>query len=116
MRRFVAITLLLLMLAAFLAPAALATVTTPLPACCRARGAHHCAMMVPRGGETQVKGQCCPYRKPLAFSVSAATPAATQAIAPAAAYSFLNDYYSEVFVSHRQLPHPQRGPPDSSLK
>jgi len=110
MRRLVAIPLLLLMLAAFLAPAALATVTKPMPACCRA-GAHHCATLVPRRGETQVKGQCCPYRKHLAFSVSAATPAARQGIAPAAAHSFLNDYYSEVFISHRESPHSQRGPP-----
>jgi len=116
MRRSVAITLLLLMLAAFLAPAAMATVTAPMPACCRARGAHHCATMVPSSGDTQVKGQCCSYRKHLAFSGSAATPAARQAIAPATAHSFINDYYSEVFLSHRESPHPQRGPPDPSLK
>jgi hypothetical protein len=117
MRRPVATALLLLMLAAFLAPAALATITTPMPACCRARGAHHCAMMVPSGGETQAKGQGCPYRRHPAFSVTAATPTATQAAAPAPAHSFLNGYYSEVFVSHRESPHSQRGPPpDSSLK
>jgi len=103
------------MLAAFLAPAALATVTTPAPACCRAAGAHHCSAMVPSGSGTQIKGQCCPYRKLVAVSVSAATPAATQASAPANAHSFLNDYYSEVFISRRESPYSQRGPPDSSL-
>jgi len=116
MRRFTAITLLLLILAAILAPAAVAAVTTPTPACCRAAGAHHCSAMVPSGSDTQVKGQCCPYRKPFTFSRSAAAPATTQAIAPATAHSFLNLHYSEVFVSHRELPHPQRGPPGSSLK
>jgi len=116
MRRSVAITLLLVMLAAFLAPAALAAVTAPVRACCRTAGAHHCATMVPSSSDTQIKGQCCPYRKHLAFSGSAATPAATQGFAPAAAHSLLNDYYSEVFISHRESPHPQRGPPDPSLK
>jgi len=116
MRRSVAITLLLLMLAAFIAPAALAATTSMLPACCRAGGRHHCAMTVPSGADTQVKAQCCPYRKHLAFSGSAAAPPATQAMAPAAAHSFLNDYYSEVFLSHRESPHSQRGPPDPSPK
>ena len=116
MRRLVAIPLLLLMLAAFLAPAALATVTPPVRACCRAAGAHHCATIIPSGSDTQIKGQCCPYRKLLAVSGSAATPRVTQAIAPAATHSFLNQLHTEVFISYRELPPSHRGPPDSSLK
>jgi len=116
MRRSTATTLLLLMLAAFLAPAAAATITNPLPACCRAAGPHHCsamaASMIPIG--IRVQGQSCPYRKPLAFSGSAATPRATQTVARAGAPSFLNQFYSEVFVSHREPPHSQRGPPPAS--
>jgi len=115
MRRPVAIALLLVMLAAFLAPAALAAVAPPVRACCRTAGAHHCAAMVPSGSETQIKGQCCPYRKLVAVFGSAAAPRAIQFIAPAATHSFLNQLYSEVFPSHRELPHSQRGPPDSSL-
>ncbi len=116
MRRSTATTLLLLMLAAFLAPAAVATVTTPTPACCRAAGLHHCSAMVPRGSEggTQFQGQSCPYRKPLAFSGSAAPPPAAETVAPAGAHSFLGDFYSEVFVSYREAPHSQRGPPPAS--
>jgi hypothetical protein len=113
MRRSVAITLLLLMLAVFLAPAALATVTNPLPACCRAEGRHHCsamaASMVPSG--VRVEGQSCPYRKPLVFFVSAAPPPAAKTVVPAATHSVLRESYSEVFVSHREPAHSQRGPP-----
>jgi len=118
MRRSTATALLLLMLAAFLAPAALATVTTPLPACCRATGPHHCSAMVPSvpEGGAQFRGDSCPYRKPVALSGSAATPPATQTVAPAGAHSVLHQLYSEVFLSHRESPHSQRGPPDSSLK
>ena len=116
MRRSTATTLLLLMLAAFLAPAALATATNPLPACCRAAGPHHCsamaASMVPSG--VRVQAQSCPYRKPLAFSGSAATPRATQTVALAGAHSFLGEFYSEVFISHREPSHSQRGPPPAS--
>jgi len=116
MRRSTAITLLLLMLAAVLAPAALATVTTPTPACCRAAGLHHCSAMVPSGpeGGAQFQGQSCPYRKPVAFPGAAATPRATQTLALAGAHSFLNQFYSEVFVSHREPPPSQRGPPPAS--
>lgn len=116
MRRPTATTLLLLMLAAFLAPAALATATNPMPACCRAAGPHHCSAMVPSGtkGGTQFQGHSCPYRKPVALSGSAATPRATQTVALAGAHSFLNQFYSEVFISHREPPHSQRGPPPAS--
>jgi len=116
MRRSTAIALLLLMLAAFLAPAAVATVTTPTPACCRAAGPHHCSAMVPSAteGGAQFQGDSCPYRKPVALSGSAATPPATQTVALAGAPSFLNQLYSEVFVSHREPPHSQRGPPPAS--
>jgi len=116
MRRSTATTLLLLMLAAFLAPAAAATITNPLPACCRAAGPHHCsamaASMVPSG--VRVQAQSCPYRKPLAFSGSAATPRATQTVALAGAHSFLDEFYSGAFISHRESPHSQRGPPPTS--
>jgi len=115
MRRSVATALLLLMLAAFVAPAALATAPTqPASACCRAAGRHHCFAMVPGESGPQIKGQRCPYRKLSAFSASAATARATQAIALADEYSFLNDFYSEVVYLRRELPHLQRGPPIAS--
>jgi len=113
MRRSTATTLLLLMLAAFLAPAALATVTNPTPACCRAAGPHHCSAMVPSGpeGGAQFQGHSCPYRKPPALSGSVAPPPASQAVALAGAHSSLTTFYSEAFISHREPPHSQRGPP-----
>jgi hypothetical protein len=116
MRRSTATALLLVMLAAFLAPAAVATVTNPTPVCCRATGPHHCSAMVPSGpeGGAQFQGHSCPYRKPVALSGAAATPNATQTAALAGAHSFLNAFYSEVFVSHRQPPYSQRGPPPAS--
>lgn len=116
MRRSTATALLLLMLAAFLAPAAVATATNPTPACCRAAGPHHCSTMAPTGpeGGAQFQGRSCPYRRPVALSGSAATPPATRTVAPAGAHSFLNQFYSEVFVSHREPPHSQRGPPPAS--
>jgi hypothetical protein len=116
MRRSTATALLMLMLAAFLAPAALATVTTPTPACCRAAGPHHCSAMVPSGpaGGAQFQGHSCPYRKPVALSGSAATPRAIQTVALAGAHSFLNTFYSEAFISRREPPHSQRGPPPAS--
>jgi len=116
MRRTVAIALLLVVLAAFLAPAALATVAPPARACCRASGPHHCATIIPSGSDPQIKGQCCPFRKLIAVSGSAAAPRATQFIAPAATHSFLSQLNSEVFFSHRESPPSQRGPPDSSRK
>jgi len=113
MRRSTASALLLLMVAAFLAPAALATATNPLPACCRAGGRHHCSAMaasvVPSG--VKLQGQCCPYRKHLAFSSSAAPPPAAETIALAGAHSFLNNFYSQLLLSHREPSHSQRGPP-----
>ena len=116
MRRSTATALLMLMLAAFLAPAALATVTTPTPACCRAAGPHHCSAMASSGteGGAQFQGHSCPYRKPVALSGSAATPRAIQTVALAVAHSSLNTFYSEVFLSHREPPHSQRGPPPAS--
>ncbi|MFI5088601.1 MAG: hypothetical protein ACHP7P_00910 [Terriglobales bacterium] len=116
MRRSTATALLLLMLAVFLAPAAVATVTTPTPACCRTAGRHHCSGMVPSGpeGGAQFQGDSCPYRKPVALSGSATTPRATQTVALAGAHSFLGEFYSEVFISHREPPHSQRGPPPAS--
>jgi len=118
MRRPVASALLLVMLAAFLAPAALAAVTPPIRACCRTSGTHHCSAMVPSGSEggAQFQGQACPYRKPVAVSGSAAAPRATQTVALAGAHSFLNQFNFEAFISRREPPHSQRGPPpDSSV-
>jgi hypothetical protein len=114
MRRSTATALLLLMLAAFLAPAALATVTILTPACCRAAGPHHCSAMAPSGpeGGAQFQAHSCPYRKPVALSGSAAPPPAIQTVALAGAHSFPGEFYSsEVFISHRERPHFQRGPP-----
>ncbi|HYN16295.1 MAG TPA: hypothetical protein VES66_10970 [Terriglobales bacterium] len=117
MRRSTATTLLLLILAAFLAPAALATATNPTPACCRTTGPHRCSATVPGGTDTglQVQGQSCPYRKPLTFSGSAAPPPAAETVAPADAHPFLNDFYHELFVSQGERPHPERAPPQPSL-
>jgi len=116
MRRPISILLLVLMLAALIAPVAVATVTAPTPACCRAGGRHHCsataASLVPSG--IRLQGQSCPYRKHLAFSVSAAPPPAAETVAPVGAHSVLHQFYSEVFISRRELPHSQRGPPHAS--
>jgi hypothetical protein len=116
MRRLTATALLLLMVAAFFAPAALATVTNPLPACCRAGGRHHCSMMrsiiVPAG--SRVLGKSCPYRKPLVFSSSVAPPPAAETVTPAGTCSVLGELYSAVLVSHRESPHSQRAPPSTS--
>jgi len=119
MRRSTAIMLLLLTLGAFFAPAVLATANNPLPACCRVGGRHHCsamtASMVPGGA--RVQGTSCPYHKPFVFSVSATPPPAAKIVAPGATHSVLRESYSEVFVSHREPAHSQRGPPSaSSLK
>jgi hypothetical protein len=118
MRRSIASTLLLLMVAALLAPAAVANVTSPVPACCRAGGPHHCAAMAASLGASgvRVEGQSCPYRKHLAFSISAAPPPATETIAPADPHPFLHEFYPELFVSQSQQAHPERAPPSSSMK
>jgi len=74
MRRSVSIALLLMMVAALLAPAAVATVTSPLPACCRGNGKHRCSMMARLRPSNQhqssgpaVRGttEPCPYRSML---------------------------------------------------
>ena len=111
MRRSTAIALLLLMLATFLAPAALATATNPIPACCRAGGRHHCSAMPPISGGTRVQGQSCPYRKPLMFSRSAAPPRAAETVTLGGTCSILGEFYSAVLVSHRESPYSQRAPP-----
>ena len=117
MRRSTATTLLLLMLAAFAAPLAAATGASPLAACCRAGGRHHCSGMDAGMGPGGVRfqGQSCLYRKPLAFSGSAAPPPATETVAPADAHPFLDEFYPELFVSHGQQTHPERAPPQASL-
>jgi len=106
------------MLVAFLAPAALATTANPLPACCRVRGRHHCsamtASMVPGGA--RVQGQSCPYRKPVAFSVSVAPPPATGRVVLADAHPFSNEFHPELFASRGELAFSQRGPPASAVK
>jgi len=115
MRRYTAITLLLLMLAAILAPAGAATVTTPMPACCRVTGAHHCSTVIgATGGEPQLQGQSCPHRKPVACTGCAAQPPAAETVAPANAHSFSSEFQPEFFVSLRKLPYSQRAPPSTS--
>jgi len=120
MRGFTAIVLLMLLLAAFLAPAALATaITNPLPACCRTGGAHHCSAMVPRAteGGAQFRGQFCPHRSPVACTGCAAPPPATETVALAHVHPFSSEFQPELLVSHREPPHSQRAPPhQSSLK
>ena len=111
MRRSTAITLLLLMLAALLAPTALATATNPIPACCRASGPHHCSAMPPISDGIQIQGQSCPYRKPLMFSRSAAPPRAAETVTLGGTCSILGEFYSAVLVSHRESPYSQRAPP-----
>jgi len=120
MRGFTAIVLVLLMLAALLAPATLATATTnPLPTCCRAGGAHHCAAMIPRAteGVAQFQGQSCPPRKLAACTGCAVPPPATETGALAVAHPFSSEFHPELFVSQGEQPHPERAPPQqSSLK
>src|SRR5262249_44736934 len=60
MRRGVSIAVLLLLLTITLAPLAQPTGSS-LPACCRAAGKHHCAMM-PAGDGFQSVPLACPYR------------------------------------------------------
>ncbi len=116
MRRSTASTLLLLTLGALLAPTAVANVSTPVPACCRAGGSHHCAAMALSMGTSgvRIQGQSCPYRKHLAFSVSAAPPPATQTVAPADPHPFLHEFYPELFLSQSEQAHPGRAPPPTS--
>ena len=114
MRRLIASSLLLLMVAAFLVPAALAGHTAPLPACCRASGPHHCS--APASDGVQVRGQACPYRKPLIFSTSAAPRPTAQPVTPSEAHPFLHEFYPELFVSQEQQHDSVRAPPEASLK
>ncbi len=116
MRRSIASTLLLLMLAALLPPVAVANVGSPVPACCRAGGPHHCAAMAASLGTSgvRVEGQSCPYRKHLAFSVTAAPPPVTGAVAPADPHPFLHEFYPELFPSQSEQAHPERAPPPTS--
>jgi hypothetical protein len=119
MRRSIAILLFLLMLAALVAPAALATATNPLPACCRAGGRHHCAMMAAlmAPGGVWIKGRPCPYRKRLACPCCAAPPPATETLVPAGEQPFLVENHPASFIAHGEQPHPERAPPQpSSLK
>ena len=113
MRRLTAAALVSLILGALLAPAALASVTNPLPACCRAGGRHHCMGMgsVRSGSGPGFQGSSCPYRKHLAFSVSLVPPPAAETVALADAHFFFPEFDPESFVSHRELPYSQRAPP-----
>src|ERR671930_1722200 len=114
MRCPIAITMLLMMLAASLAPLAVATFTTPTPACCRAAGPHHCSAEPVPG--VQFRGQPCPHRKPLIFPGSTAPQPGMRAVAPADTHPFLHEFYPELFLSDAEQPHPGRSPPASSLK
>ena len=111
MRRAATTTLLLLMLGVWLAPVALAAVTNPLPACCRAGGPHHCSAMVASRGGIQFQGPSCPYRKHPAFFSSVAIAPGSTAVAAADPQPFLHEFYPELFVSRGEQPHPERAPP-----
>ncbi|MGI8770306.1 MAG: hypothetical protein ACR2JE_02610 [Acidobacteriaceae bacterium] len=85
MRRLLAI--LTLCVTALLLPAAtalsLAAPQSLLPACCRAHGAHHCAMRSAENGAgqhgLQLRGVACPFAHPsLAVLTVPALPAPTQ--------------------------------------
>ena len=74
MRRSVSIALLLMILAPLLAPAALASVANPLPACCRGNGKHRCSVMARlrpsnqdqnTGPTVRSATEPCPYRSML---------------------------------------------------
>ena len=115
MRRLAAIPILILMVAGFLTPAVLATITAPTPACCRAGGQHHCLAGLETSG-VQLRTQACPYRKPLSFTRSAAAYQVAQPITPAEAHPFLHEFYPDLFVSGAHRTHPQRAPPQTSSK
>jgi hypothetical protein len=114
MRRLLATTLLLLTGFAWLAPAAVATVTIPTPACCRAAGPHHCFAQSPL--EVQLRGQSCPYRKPRLFSGSIAPHAAVSTVVPADPHPYLHEFYPELFISDGEQPHLERSPRRRPLK
>ncbi len=111
-RPLTALSLLLLIIGAFLAPTAVATVTSPTPACCRASGPHHCS--VPKHDGTHLRGQECAYRKPLMFSRSAAPAPITQFVTTVEAHPFLHEFYPELFVPYGAQPASQRAPPERS--
>jgi len=123
MRRPAAITLLVLMLVAFLAPAALATVVNPLPACCRRDGKHRCGMALrlrpsiqdqTAGPAVRSVAEPCPYRLKLSGPTS---PSAIAGPARQPAYA-LPLAYSAAFVQtvlrariSEARSHHKRGPP-----
>jgi hypothetical protein len=110
MRRPTAITLLVLVLTTFVAPALMARATQPTPACCRAGGRHHCPTSV-SSYETQIRNAACPYRKSLVFSAPMAAPPLHAAIAPPETHLFLHEFYPELFAPEGEQPHPERAPP-----
>ena len=110
MRRGVSIAVLLLLLTITLAPLAQATGSS-LPACCRADGKHHCAMM-PGGDGFQSVPLNCPYR---------VAPAVTSGIAALVRVGFpVSVFATSSFTVAPSLPEPipvafgnvqKRGPP-----
>jgi len=110
MRRSIATAVLLQLFAALLAPALLATITVPTPACCRSAGRHHCSAVVPIGG-LQIQQTACPYRRPVVFSLPAAPQPVSTVAAPADAHPFLQEFYPELFVPEGEQSHPERSPP-----
>ena len=118
MRRLVANSLLLLFLGMFIAPAfTAATTSSPLPACCRRGGAHHCAMMamlISEEGTSFRSVNPCPMQHQGQLGP-------TVAIAPPASQSAHIDLRPETLVSRAvsraeftlALANHQRGPPSS---
>ncbi len=102
MRRIIATSLLLLFAVGLIAPAAVASITTPTPACCRVGGRHHCAAAAVEG--IRLEAQACRYRKPLVFSTPTVVPGATRPATPAEAHPFLYEFYPELFSSPAEHP------------
>jgi len=98
MRKIFASSLLALIAWGFLAPMAMASVSDPVPACCRKDGKHHCNMGtsrldISRDGQLNLRAQApdCPFRSYQGVtSIAVALP-------------LNSDFATQLFVSARLL-------------
>ncbi len=116
MRRLLASSLLLMFAIVLVSAPAAASLTSGLPACCRAGGAHHCAGVPSNSPGPGFASQpaACPYSQPVLVT-HAARPESRAAVSDSLeAHPFIMEFVPQPPPAQSENRHADRGPPLAS--